>query len=70
MKKPGSLTLLVCGVVLMIVGISATNSLSTDLARFFTRSGSSTDNAIWMLLAGTVAAIAGLVLTLRHRKHA
>lgn len=68
MNKIVSLALLVGGVVLMIIGINATNSFSSDVSRFFT--GSPTDKAVWMLIGGMVATIAGLVLTLRHSKHA
>jgi hypothetical protein len=70
MKKSSSFTLLVCGVVLAIVGFSGTNALRTDLAHFFSTSGSSTDNAIGMLMGGSIAALAGLVLTLCHWKQA
>jgi hypothetical protein len=68
MNKIVSLALLVGGVVLMIIGINATNSFSSDVSRFFT--GSPTDKAVWMLIGGTVAAVIGLVATLRGGKHA
>ena len=68
MNKIISLALLVGGVVLMIYGINATNSFSSDVSRFFT--GSPTDKAIWMLIGGTAAAIIGLILTLRSWKQA
>jgi len=68
MNKIASLALLVGGVVLMIIGINATNSFSSDVSRFFT--GSPTDKAIWMLIGGIVASIAGLTLTLRGSKQA
>jgi hypothetical protein len=63
-----SLTLLIGGVALMIYGITATNSFSSDVSRFFT--GSPTDKAIWMLIGGIVAAVIGLVSTLRSWKKA
>jgi hypothetical protein len=66
MNKIASLALLVGGVVLMIIGINATNSFSSDVSRFFT--GSPTDKAIWMLIGGIVAAIVGLAMTLRGSK--
>ena len=66
MNKLISLTLLVGGVVLTIFGITATNSFSSDVSRFFT--GSPTDNAIWMLIGGIIAAIIGLTGTLRGSK--
>jgi Protein of unknown function (DUF3185) len=68
MNKIVSLALLVGGVVLMIIGINATNSFSSDVSRFFT--GSPTDKAIWMLIGGLVAAIVGLTMTLRGSKQA
>jgi hypothetical protein len=58
MNKIVSLALLIGGVVLMIIGINATNSFSSDVSRFFT--GSPTDKAIWMLIGGIVASVAGL----------
>ena len=60
------LALLVGGIVLMIYGINATNSFSSDFSRFFT--GSPTNKAIWMLIGGVVAAVVGLVGTLRGWK--
>ncbi len=68
MNRIVSLALLVGGVVLIIAGVSATNSFSSDVSRFFT--GSPTDKAVWMLIGGSVAAILGLTLTLRGGKQA
>jgi hypothetical protein len=58
MNKPVSLALLVGGVVLIIYGISASDSVSSGFSRFFT--GAPTDKALWMLIGGAVAAIVGL----------
>jgi len=67
MNKIVSLALLVVGVALIIFGIQATNSLSSDVSRFFT--GSPTDKAVWMLIGGAVASVAGLVgLTMASRR--
>ena len=68
MNRIFSLALLIGGVVLMIIGINATNSFSSDVSRFFT--GSPTDKAVWMLIGGIVAAVIGLVGTLRGSKQA
>jgi drug/metabolite transporter (DMT)-like permease len=66
MNKIASLTLLVAGVVFIVIGVSATNSFSSDVSRFFT--GSPTDKAVWLLIGGCVAAVVGLAGTLRGSK--
>ena len=66
MNKLVSVALLVGGVVLIIVGINAMNSFSSDVSRFFT--GSPTDKAVWMLIGGILAAVIGLAGTLRGSK--
>jgi hypothetical protein len=68
MNKVISLALLVGGVILMVIGINSTNSFSSDVSRFFT--GSPTDKAVWMLIGGSIAAVVGLVSTLRGSKGA
>jgi len=67
MNKPLSLALLAGGIVLLIFGVSATDSFSSDVSRFFT--GKPTDKAVWMMLGGVVLTIAGLVGTLRGSKN-
>lgn len=68
MNKIVSLALLVGGVVLIVFGISAMNSFSSDVSRFFT--GSPTDKSVWMLIGGSVAAVVGLTMTLRSGNQA
>ena len=68
MNRTISPALLVGGVVLMVIGVSATNSFSSDVSRFFT--GSPTDKAVWMLIGGLVAAVIGLAGTLRGSRAA
>ena len=68
MNKMVSLALLVGGVVLIVTGFNATNSFSSDISKFFT--GSPTDRAVWMLIGGVVAALAGLTMLWRSPKHA
>jgi hypothetical protein len=46
------------GILLLIFGINAYNSSSSDISRFFT--GSATDKSLWMLVGGVVAIILGL----------
>lgn len=52
-----SLVLLVGGIVLVIFGLDASDSISSDLSRFFT--GSPTDRTIWLFLGGVVATLIG-----------
>ena len=66
MNKGIAVALLVGGIVLTILGINATNSFSSDVSRFFT--GSPTDKAVWMLIGGLVAAVAGLFGVMRGAK--
>ena len=59
MHKAVALALLAGGILLIIFGVSAAQSFSSDISRFFT--GSPTDKAIWMLVGGAVASIGGVV---------
>jgi uncharacterized membrane protein HdeD (DUF308 family) len=68
MNKLVSLALLVGGIVLIITGFNATNSFISDVSRFFTTSP--TNQAVWMLLGGLVAALVGLTMLWRSPKHA
>ena len=63
MNKAVSLAILAGGILLLIFGVSASESLSSDFSRFFT--SSPTSKAIWMLVGGVVATIIGLVGLLR-----
>jgi hypothetical protein len=63
MNKAVSLVILAGGIVLVVFGVAATKSFSSDVSRFFT--GSPTDKAIWMLIGGIVAIIIGLAGLLR-----
>ena len=65
MKLAISVALLGAGAVLIVLGFTAMDSFSSDVSRFFT--GTPTNKAVWMLIAGTVMALAGLTLTLRSR---
>ena len=66
MNKAVSLALLAGGIVLIGIGVNATNSFSSDVSRFFT--GSPTDKAVWMLIGGIVAATIGLFGAVRGGK--
>lgn len=57
MNKPISLALLVGGIILLVCGVSASDSTASGFSRFFT--GNPTDKTMWLLIGGTVATIAG-----------
>jgi hypothetical protein len=60
MIKGVAFALLAGGVLLLVFGVSAMNSTSSDLSRLFT--GAPTDRAIWMMVGGTAAVVAGLAV--------
>lgn len=62
MNKPLGIALLVIGVVLIVFGISASESFGSDLSRFFT--GTPTNKSIWLLIGGIASAIVGLFFSL------
>ena len=59
MNKSLSLALMAGGILLVIFGLIAYDSTSSDISRLFT--GSATDKSIWMLVGGTASVIAGLI---------
>jgi hypothetical protein len=61
MNRAIGLALLVVGIVLIVYGINASNSASSDVARTFT--GTPTNKTMWLLIGGSGAAIIGAVLT-------
>ena len=61
-----SIASIICGVVLIIFGISAADSLGSDISEFFT--GAPTDKAIWMLVGGVVLVAIGVGGAFYRRK--
>ena len=57
MKKIDWLSLLVIGIVMIVLGVQAMNSIESDVNRFFR--GTPTDKSVWMLVGGILCAIAG-----------
>jgi drug/metabolite transporter (DMT)-like permease len=58
------IALLVVGVILLVYGLSATDSLVDEASKSFT--GRYTDNTMIYLVGGAAAAVAGLLLALRR----
>ncbi|WP_031356999.1 DUF3185 family protein [Caballeronia sordidicola] len=59
MTKAISIALIVGGVVLLYFGGQSFHSLGNDVSRFFT--GAPTNKTIWLIAAGAVAMLAGLI---------
>jgi len=57
MNKIISLVLLAIGVMLVVYGVSASNSVGSDFSRMFT--GSPTDKSMWLLIGGIALAVIG-----------
>jgi uncharacterized membrane protein YidH (DUF202 family) len=58
MNKGMSVALLVVGVILLVFGLNAYHSASSNVSRFFT--GAPTNKALWLLIGGVVVGIVGL----------
>jgi len=66
MNKLLSIALLVGGIILIVYGINASNSIGSDFSNLFT--GSPTDKSIWLLVGGVVAAAIGAGGVLRRAR--
>jgi hypothetical protein len=60
-KNPCGVNLLVAGVVLLVYGITASNSVGSGMSQAFT--GTPTDKSMWLIISGAVAAVGGLVIS-------
>ena len=65
MQRFAGIAVLVVGIVLIVWGANASQSLSSDLSRLFT--GSVTNKAIYLVVGGAVALIAGASIAFTGR---
>lgn len=63
MNKPASLALLVVGVILIIYGMNSSNSVGSSFSKAFT--GAPTDKTIWLIVAGVICGVTGLIGVVR-----
>jgi hypothetical protein len=63
-QRLAGLVLIVVGFVLLVMGVRATDSFSSQVSEFFT--GSFSDRAIWLLLGGVAAIVLGGGLSARR----
>lgn len=66
MNKAIGLGLIAVGVLLLIWGISAADSLGSELSEFFT--GKPSDEAVWLIIGGVAAIVVGGVMTAMNRR--
>ena len=66
MNRMISIILLVAGLVLLIYGLSALDSIGSSFSRFFT--GAPTDKTMWLLIGGAVCAAIGVSGVVRSSK--
>ncbi len=64
MNRIVGVVLVVVGVLLGIYGVRASESIASDVSRFFT--GSPTDKSVWLLLGGIGCIAIGLVVLSRR----
>ena len=57
MSRVFGLALFVVGIVLLFMGIHASESVGSDFSRFFT--GKPTDRSIWLMLSGLLSIVVG-----------
>jgi hypothetical protein len=65
MNKAIAFALLALGIVLLVFGLQASNSITSEVSKAFT--GSPTNKAVWLIGGGVLSAIAGLAGIARSR---
>jgi hypothetical protein len=65
MPRAVGIALLVVGVVLIVFGMNAADSLGSRVSRLLT--GTPSDKAIWLFVGGIAIAIIGLIMSLSGR---
>jgi hypothetical protein len=66
MNKGIGIALLVVGIVLIVYGLQASDSVSSGVSRLFT--GAPTNRTVAFLLGGAASSVIGLVLTFRSSR--
>ncbi len=57
MSRIPSIALLVAGIILLVYGLNASDSISSSVSRAVT--GTPTDKTVWLIALGVIAIIAG-----------
>jgi uncharacterized membrane protein len=59
------IAMLIIGVVLLVYGVNATHSVSSEFSRLF--QGAPSEKSVWLIMAGGLLAGLGLVQSLKGR---
>lgn len=62
-NKAIGIALLVVGVILLIFGLNASESIGSEVKEAFT--GTPTDKSLWLIVGGSLLGVLGLVAVLR-----
>lgn len=62
-NKAIGLGLLAVGIILLVFGLNASDSIGSQMKEFFT--GTPTDKSVWMILGGVLLGVVGLVAVAR-----
>ena len=62
-NKAIGIALLAVGIILLVLGINASESVGSEVKEFFT--GTPTDKSVWMILGGVLLGVVGLVAVAR-----
>ena len=65
MRRFAGFAVLAVGIVLLVWGANASQPVSSDISRFFT--GAATNKAIYLIVGGAVAVIAGASMAFGRR---
>jgi hypothetical protein len=66
MNRPLSIALLVVGIILLVWGFNASQSVASDVSNAVT--GTPTDRSVWLIALGALAALAGGIGLLRRAR--
>lgn len=66
MQRIPGIALLVAGVILLIWGINAAESFTSEMSETFT--GSPSNKTIWLIVLGVIGTVSGLLLSLWPRR--
>ncbi len=61
-RRAIGIALLIGGLILLAFGMNASQSFASDVSEAFT--GSPSDRSVWMLVSGSIAAVAGGLMAL------